>query len=387
MTLAPYATHPTASRGRKVDEPECTTRSVFQRDRDRIIHSAAFRRLEYKTQVFINHEGDHYRTRLTHSLEVGQLSRAMCRSLGLNEDLGEAVALAHDLGHTPFGHAGEDGLKVVMARHGGFDHNAQALRILTELEQRYAQFDGLNLTWETLEGIAKHNGPLPTSIDEGLSETIAAYNASHDLELASYPGAEAQVAALADDIAYNNHDLEDGVRARMFTLDELRHITLIDEIIRLVDDAHPGLEEQRRVHEVIRRIINRMVDDLLHQTRANLSQHTIEDVSQIRALGEPVVAFSDAMNDTKQQLKQFLMERMYRHYRVNRMTSKARRVVQELFTFFFEEPECLPTPWQKDIADMNDRQRARTVCDFIAGMTDRFALKEYQRVFDVQASS
>jgi dGTPase len=359
-------------------------RSVFQRDRDRIIHSAAFRRLEYKTQVFINHEGDHYRTRLTHSLEVAQLARSMCRALGLNEDLGEAVALAHDLGHTPFGHAGEDGLVEVMAPYGGFDHNAQALRILTMLEQRYAGFDGLNLSWETLEGVAKHNGPLlGTHITKPLPEAMATYNAEHDLELDTYAGAEAQIAALADDIAYNNHDLEDGIRAHFFTLEDLRFIPLIAEITGHVDGLHPNLDPQRRLHEVLRRVIHRMVGDVLEQTRQRAAEHRLTSAEAVRALGQPLVCFSPDMEDTNRQLKTFLKQRMYKHYRVNRMTSKARRVVRELFTFFFAEPNCLPPEWHARQEGASDHDRARVVCDFIAGMTDRFALGEHQRIFNV----
>ena len=381
--FAAYATDPSRSHGRRLAEQECATRSVFQRDRDRIIHCAAFRRLEYKTQVFINHEGDHYRTRLTHSLEVAQLARSLCRVLALNEDLGEAIALAHDLGHTPFGHAGEDGLREAMAEYGGFDHNGQTLRILTLLEHRYAAFDGLNLTWETLEGVAKHNGPLIGDGMKPLPVAVAEYNAIHDLQLDGFAGPEAQAAALADDIAYNNHDLEDGIRAHFFTLDELKGIPLLDQVITEVDALYPALEEQRRVHEVIRRVINRMIGDVLTQTRKNLVDFQIESVEDVRALGQPLVHFSTEMEVSNLQLKHFLRERMYHHYRVNRMTSKARRVLKELFVFFFNEPECLPTDWQVRQQGLDDRARARMVCDFIAGMTDRFALNEHRRIFDV----
>ncbi len=383
MNFAPYATLPEKTAGRNIQENECNTRSPYQRDRDRIIHSAAFRRMEYKTQVFINHEGDHYRTRLTHSLEVAQLARSMCRALELNEDIGEAVALAHDLGHTPFGHAGEDGLREAMAEHGGFDHNAQALRILTKLEQRYADFDGLNLSWETLEGIAKHNGPLIYDGANALPMAIAEYNADHDLQLESYAGGEAQIAALADDIAYNNHDLEDGIRAKLFMLDDLRHITMLDDVINQVDTRHPDIDEQRRVHEVIRRVINRMVSDVLNQTKVNIEHYHIRHTEDIRSLGVPLVHFSESMHQTNKELKNFLMNKMYRHYRVNRMSSKAKRVVRELFEFFYAEPECLPTQWHERVMQADNLMRARHVADFIAGMTDRFALAEHQRVFDV----
>lgn len=380
MHYAPYACLPDQSRGRLFDEPECATRSPFQRDRDRIIHSAAFRRLEYKTQVFVNHEGDHYRTRLTHSLEVSQLSRSLCRVLRLNEDLGEALALAHDLGHTPFGHAGEDALHEVMEPFGGFDHNAQTIRILTQLEAKYADFDGLNLTWETLEGIAKHNGPV-----EDPPRALKEYNAQHDLELYSYASVEAQLAALADDIAYNNHDMEDGLRAGLFTVDELMDLPLLGDIIEQVREHSAGLSLRREMHEVIRRMINRMVMDVIEETQRRIDESGAEHVDDIRALDHPVAEFSDAMQVVHQEIKTFLMERMYRHFRVNRMTSKARRVVRDLFTFFLHEPNCLPMHWQKHIDTPASVQTAEQVCDFIAGMTDRFALEEYARVFDVTA--
>ncbi len=379
MTLAPYATQASQTRGRLYAEKSCSTRSDFQRDRDRIIHSAAFRRLEYKTQVFINHEGDHYRTRLTHSLEVGQLTRSMCRYLQLDEDLGEALALAHDLGHTPFGHAGEDGLREVMQELGGFDHNAQALRILTSLEHRYAQFDGLNLTWETLEGIAKHNGPILGEVPFA----IAQYIEKHDLEIKTFAGLEAQVAAIADDIAYNNHDVEDGIRAGFFGLDELADLPLVGEVLHAVDNAYPNLDARRRVHEVVRRIINLLVADVLTQTQQNIAEYNIKSVEDVRNVGKQLVHFSDNVVAYNRELKAFLKERMYRHYKVNRMTSKARRVVRELFTFFINEPDCLPTEWKEQAENAEKFAKARLVADFIAGMTDRFALQEHRRVFDV----
>ncbi len=352
-------------------------RTPYQRDRDRIIHSAAFRRLEYKTQVFVNHEGDHYRTRLTHSLEVSQLSRSMCRVLGLNEDLGEALALAHDLGHTPFGHAGEDGLNAAMAPFGGFDHNAQTLRILTQLEARYAGFNGLNLTWETLEGLAKHNGPV-----HDVPRAMAEYLQQHDLEIHTHASAEAQLASLADDIAYNNHDIEDGLRANFFTLAELAELPLVGNIVAEVDAHHAGLDNHRRTHEVIRRLINRMVADLIEQTKQNIAAHPIASVEDIRQLGQPVVHFSDEMQVVNKAIKSFLKNRMYRHFKVNRMTSKARRVIQELFRFYLSEPDCLPPTWFALTGEPQSQQTAEAVCDFIAGMTDRFALEEYARVFD-----
>lgn len=380
IQLMPYACDPTVSRGRLYPEAECSTRSAHQRDRDRIIHSAAFRRLEYKTQVFVNHEGDHYRTRLTHSLEVSQLSRSMCRVLGLNEDLGEALALSHDLGHTPFGHAGEDGLNDVMKDYGGFDHNAQTLRILTKLETRYAEFDGLNLSWETLEGLAKHNGPV-THIPRAMAE----YVAQQDLELDSFASAEAQISSLADDIAYNNHDLEDGLRAGFFTLDDLAALPLLGDLVMEIQDRYTTLDVQRQTHEIIRRMINRMVNDVIEQTKNNIAAGKIASVDDIRALGKPIVHFSTEMQKAHKEIKAFLMQRMYRQFKVNRMTSKARRVVAELFTFFMAEPECLPPRWQDIIKDKSQQAKAETVADFIAGMTDRFALEEHARVFDPMA--
>lgn len=378
MTLSPYACPPNASRGRLHAEDECTTRSPHQRDRDRIIHSAAFRRLEYKTQVFVNHEGDHYRTRLTHSLEVSQLARSMCRLMQLNEDLGEALALAHDLGHTPFGHAGEDALHAAMEPFGGFDHNAQTIRILTQLETKYAAFDGLNLTWETLEGIAKHNGPVANP-----PRALAHYAAQHDLELHSHAGLEAQISALADDIAYNNHDMEDGLRAGLFEIDELEHLPMLGELLAQVRADYPDLSRRRATHEVIRRMINRMVGDVMDETKRRIADSGAQTADDIRALSHPVVAFSDGMEATHKAIKAFLMQRMYRHFRVNRMTSKAQRVVRELFEFFMAEPHCLPDHWQVALKAGDDVHNAVLISDFIAGMTDRFALEEYARVFDV----
>lgn len=398
--LASYACNPLESRGRLYREEESNTRTAFQRDRDRIIHSTAFRRLEYKTQVFVNHEGDHYRTRLTHSLEVSQLARSICRSLGLHEDLAETLALAHDLGHTPFGHSGEDALAESMDPFGGFDHNAHTLRIVTSLEQRYAEFDGLNLTWETLEGIAKHNGPLVRRTNASiigkllnraqnpnLPRAITEYNARHDLQLETYPGGEAQVAALADDIAYNNHDIDDGLRAGLFTVEQLDEVEAVGKIFRDVRARYPGIDEQRLIHEAIRRLINRMVTDLIMQTMQNISAERIEKVDDIRKLGKPLVAFSAAMQDVNVTLKEFLMQNMYRHYKVNRMASKAKRVVRELFAFFLNEPQCLPTNWRKIAGAPKSATTAFVVADFIAGMTDRFALDEHRRLFDVQARS
>jgi len=379
--LAPYASRPEESRGRLYPEPDAAFRSAFQRDRDRIIHSTAFRRLQYKTQVFVVHEGDHYRTRLTHSLEVAQIARSISRALGLNEDLAEALALAHDLGHTPFGHAGEDALAAVMREHGGFGHNDQTLRILTRLERRYAGFDGLNLTWETLEGTVKHNGPLATP----LPSTIAEYVTRHDLEIATWPGAEAQVAAMADDIAYTNHDIDDGLRAGLFGVKDLAEVPLAGPVLREVGGLHPALEEPRLIHEAIRRLIDRMASDLIAETRERLAAARVHSPGEVRALSGPVAAFSDALAREIRGLRAFLFERMYRHYRVNRMASKARRIVQELFRLLLAEPECLPTEWRQAAAGAGTTVTARLVADYIAGMTDRFALDEHRRLYDKYA--
>jgi dGTPase len=389
--LAAYACKPEESRGRLHAEPEATSRSPFQRDRDRIIHCAAFRRLQHKTQVFVYHEGDHYRTRLTHSLEVAQIARSISRALGLNEDLAEALALAHDLGHTPFGHAGEDALAEVMRPFGGFEHNDQTLRILTRLEHRYADFDGLNLTWETLEGTVKHNGPLigraGTAIAKALPATIAEYVGRHDLDLASYPSAEAQVAALSDDIAYNNHDIDDGLHAGLFTVTDLADIPVVGPVFREVATRYPGIEEARLIYETIRRVIDRMVGDLVGETRRRLAASRVDSVAAIRALGTPVVAFSAEMSANDKALKAFLFDRMYRHYRVNRMASKARRVLQDIFCLLLAEPDCLPTEWRGQAEEPSSAATARIVADYIAGMTDRFALDEHARLFNSYATT
>lgn len=383
-SLAPFASRPEASRGRRVSEPDSSTRTCFQRDRDRIIHSAAFRRLKYKTQVFVYHEGDSYRTRLTHSLEVAQIARSISRSLGLDEDLAEALALAHDLGHTPFGHAGEDALDAAMAAFGGFDHNEQTLRVLTSLERRYADFDGLNLTWETLEGTVKHNGPLvPRDPAKGpLPPTIVAVDAAFALQLDGYPGPEAQVAALSDDIAYNNHDIDDGLRAGLFTVADLDAVPLVGPIIQAVRDRYPGLEESRLIHETIRRLITAMVDDLLTETRRRLAEAEPGSADDVRAMPSALVAFSETMRQNDRALREFLFTRMYRHYRVNRMTGKARRVVRDLFEYYLAAPNCLPDEWRAQAEQSDEAETARLVADYIAGMTDRYALTEHRKLFD-----
>lgn len=387
-SLASYACHPEESRGRRFPEEESRMRTVFQRDRDRVIHCTAFRRLKYKTQVFVYHEGDNYRTRLTHTLEVAQIARSIARALDLNEDLAEGLALAHDLGHPPFGHAGETGLDEAMAEFGGFDHNAHTLRILTRLEHRYAEFDGLNLSWETLEGIVKHNGPLAgpfAQTNREVSAGINAYVREHDLEIESFAGAEAQVASLSDDIAYNSHDLDDGLRAGLFTLEDAEAVPLVGPIIAEVRSRYPGIEIQRLIPETIRRLIDRMVQDLIKETKIRLGRAKPKTAQAIRALDAPVVAFSEAMEKENQGLKAFLMQRMYRHYKVNRMASKARHVVTELFDLLLREPGCLPTEWQEEASHLDRPARAQLVLDYVAGMTDRFALEEHRRLFDVYA--
>ncbi len=376
--LAPYAARPERSRGRLFPEPESPTRTAFQRDRDRIIHSTAFRRLQYKTQVFVYHEGDHYRTRLTHSLEVAQIARSLARCLDLNEDLAEALALAHDLGHTPFGHAGEEALDEAMKPFGGFSHNDQTLRILTSLERRNADFDGLNLTWETLEGTVKHNGP----VHPPYSDTVRDYNARQDLALDTWPSAEAQVAGLSDDIAYDNHDIDDGVRAGLFSLDDLKDVPLIGEAISQARGRNIKMEESRLIHESVRRLIDRMVNDVVNESRRRLAAAKVASVDDVRRQHGPLVAFSDGMREREQGLRKFLFERMYRHHRVNRMTSKARRVVAALFEYFTREPDGLPAEWRDQTDKHDKRKTARVVADYIAGMTDRFALDEYGRLFD-----
>jgi dGTPase len=377
--LAPYACDPERSRGRRYPEPESALRSPFQRDRDRIVHSTAFRRLEYKTQVFVNYEGDHFRTRLTHTLEVAQIARTAARALALDEDLAEAVALAHDLGHSPFGHAGEEALDAALVAYGGFDHNAQTLRVITCLERRYAGFDGLNLTWETLEGVVKHNGPLAPRA----SAYVAAYAAEHDLELASHPSAEAQVAALADDIAYTNHDLDDGLRAELFTLADLQVLPLVGPIFETVAARYPGLEAPRLIHESLRRLIDAMVIDLVEETARRLRGLQPADVDAIRAQAQPVVGFSPKVDKPLQELRGFLQARMYSHYKVRRMARKARRVVRELFDGLHDQPDCLPPDWQARAGAGDDARCAEAIADYIAGMTDRFALDEHDRLFNL----
>ncbi len=377
MSQAIFASNPAFSRGRLFGEPPSPMRSDFQRDRDRIIHSAAFRRLQHKTQVFVHHEGDHYRSRLTHSLEVAQIARSVARILGLQEDLAEALALAHDLGHPPFGHAGEDALNAAMADFGGFDHNAQAIRVLTHLEQRYADFDGLNLTWECLEGIAKHNGPVFPPIPAALAE----YNQRHDLELATYAGPEAQVAALADDIAYNNHDIDDGVRAGLFPIDALKDVPLIGPVLADVRGQYPDISPSRLIFEAVRRLIGQMVADLVAQTERNVAAGHPQSAADVRALGRPLAAFSESLLADEKVLRGFLMENMYRHERVNEMSGKGKEIVGALFQFYLDNPAELPDDWRPKSGEAGDTPRlARKIADFIAGMTDRYAIESHKKL-------
>ena len=381
MDLAPYAVRAETSRGRLHPEPEAPTRSPWQRDRDRVIHSSAFRKLQYKTQVFVNHEGDFYRTRLTHSIEVAQIARSAARALGLDEDLAEALALAHDLGHPPFGHAGEEALNLAMKPHGGFDHNAQSLRIVTLLESRYATFDGLNLTWESLEGLVKHNGPLRNP-----PGYIADYNDRQKLDLGTHASAEAQVASVADDIAYHSHDLDDGMRARLFGPDDIAHLPVVGEALRAARIASLDVPPPRLRHETIRRVIDAMVTDLLAETRRRLAKLSPKDVDAIRRSKQPVVGFSMAMAEANHVIKDFLHARMYRHWRVNRMSTKARRLTEELFRLLHQEPSLLPDDWRARAGEAGTARAATTVGDYVAGMTDRYAMDEYRRLTDLSVS-
>ncbi len=375
--LAPYACQPGESRGRLYPEKVSTFRSPFQRDRDRIIHASAFRRLKHKTQVFVEHEGDYYRTRLTHTIEVAQVARTIAGALGLNVELAEAVALAHDLGHPPFGHTGEDALHGLMAPFGGFDHNAQAIRIVTALERHYADFDGLNLTWEALEGIAKHNGP----VEPPLPHALAAYNARHDLELHTYASAEAQVAAIADDVAYNHHDLHDGLRAGLFTEADLMELPVTGPAFAEVDALYPGLDPMRRRHEALRRVFGVMVEDVIAVAEARLGAAEPQSADEIRAMGTTIIRFSKKLYQELKAIRSFLFHHMYRAPSVMDERARVTAVVNDLFPMFLADPTVLPTDWQPDIAAATDETAlARVICDYISGMTDRFALQEHARL-------
>jgi len=387
---APYACDPAESRGRLHPEPPSKGRSPFRRDCDRIIHSTAFRRLKHKTQVFVFDEGDHYRTRLTHTLEVAQIARALARALGLNEDLAEALALAHDLGHPPFGHAGERALDECLSAFGGFDHNAQTLRVVTALERRYPTFDGLNLTWETLEGLIKHNGPLTDRGGKplghyrahGVPEVIQQYVRLQDLQLWSFPSVEAQVAAVADDIAYDAHDIDDGLRAELFGLDEIATVALAGKIVAEIGVAYPQLDAGRLVHEFIRRLIGLLIEDVVAETGRRLAALAPRSADDVRQAPSGVAGFSPAIAKAEGAIKAFLETRMYRHARVQRVMDKAAHVIRDLFARYTAHPDNLPAEWREGLAGAGDAVRVRRIADFIAGMTDRYALAEHRRLFD-----
>ncbi|WP_011581151.1 MULTISPECIES: deoxyguanosinetriphosphate triphosphohydrolase [Chelativorans] len=383
---AVYACDPARSRGRFYPEPESPTRTPFQRDRDRIIHSTAFRRLKHKTQVFIAHEGDHYRTRLTHSIEVAQIARALARALRCDEDLAEAIALVHDFGHTPFGHTGEDALNEKMAPWGGFDHNAQSLRIVTRLERRYAEFDGLNLSWETLEGLVKHNGPLTDAAGNGLKEpvppAILHYSQLHDLELHRFASIEAQCAAIADDIAYNAHDIDDGLRAGLLTLGMLEEVRLPGGILKAVRERYPHLDPVRTGHELMRRQITVMVEDVITTAKTNIEALKPRSTEDVHEAGRTIVTFSGEMASEEKELKAFLYRNLYRHPSVLSVRRLADRVVRDLFDAYFADPREMPEGWREGLDRAEERIKARDVADFLAGMTDTYALKEYERLFD-----
>ncbi|WP_174514018.1 deoxyguanosinetriphosphate triphosphohydrolase [Methylocella tundrae] len=389
---APYAADPARSRGRLVSEPASPSRSEFQRDRDRIIHSSAFRRLAHKTQVFIPHEGDHYRTRLTHSLEVGQIARSLARALGLDDDLAEALALAHDLGHTPFGHAGEDALDAAMRPYGGFDHNAQTLRIVTKLERRYAAFNGLNLTFETREGLVKHNGPLLLSsggpvaryAGRGLPAALLEYNAISDLDLSRFGTAEAQAAALADDIAYNAHDIDDGLRAGLIAISDIAEVQFLRELGCEIEKLYPGLEPSRFIHELTRRLITFFIEDAIDESRRRLEKTGVSSAEDVRSQSAPVIGFSPSTARIERQIKDFLFQNLYRHPRLIRVRDQAATIIFNLFPRFLNAPRSMPAEWSEAALRIgaDEGRRARVVCDYIAGMTDRYAVSEHRRLFD-----
>ncbi|KEG19618.1 deoxyguanosinetriphosphate triphosphohydrolase [Bartonella bacilliformis] len=384
QSRAIYSTNPQTSRGRLFCETLSTTRTPFQRDRDRIIHSNAFRRLKHKTQVFIADESDHYRTRLTHSIEVSQIARTLARALHLDEDLAEAIALAHDFGHPPFGHAGEETLDESMAPYGGFDHNAQALRIVTKLEQRYANFDGLNLTWETLEGLVKHNGPLagPHSSNRNIPIDILQYNEQQDLELDRFAGLEAQCAAIADDIAYNAHDVDDGLRSYYLTLSQFEKIPLTASLLNDIEQTYPQLDQTRRGYELVRRQITIMVEDVIQQSEKNLALIKPQNTHDVHQAGQMIVTFSPAMAVQEKQLKDFLFKNLYYHDQVLKRRNTAQYIIQKLFNCYSNNPNLMPDNWYNKTTHLTDQELARLISDFLSGMTDHYALREYYRLFD-----
>jgi dGTPase len=382
--LAPYACWPSQSQGRLYPEKPSIARNAFQRDRDRIIHSTAFRRLKDKTQVFVVHEGDHYRTRLTHSLEVAQIARSLARALRVQEDLAEAIGLAHDLGHPPFAHTGEDVLQECLEPFGGFNHNDQSLRIVTKLEKRYADFDGLNLSWEILEGMAKHNGPVTK---QPIPPTIAIIDKQMDLKLGTFAGLEAQIANLSDDIAYNNHDIDDGLRAGLLQISDLCDVPLVGPYAREVQVKYPSLHPARAANEIVRRMMGAMVADVLSETQKNLAELQPGSANAIRHAVKPMVAFSESMQKDLKILREFLFRHVYYHENVLRVRDQASMVIRKLFTAFFDAPTNLPTEWQSLLREEGegDVAKARIVLDYVAGMTDRYAVRAYQRLFGPQA--
>jgi dGTPase len=381
--LASFACDPEKSRGRLYAENPTPYRNEFQRDKDRIIHSNAFRRLEYKTQVFVNHEGDHYRNRLTHSIEVASIARSIATALGLSADLAESIALAHDMGHTPFGHAGEEALNECMKLYGGFSHNAHSIKLLTKLEQRYAAYDGLNLSWEVLEGIAKHNGPV---IDH-IPQIIAEYNIMHNLDLGHYSSTEAQIAALADDIAYHGHDLEDAVRADLVRIDDLMEIDFLADYITAVKNKYCNLHQNRLIYETIRFLNHYFVDNLLAMTKQNIKKYQIITEQDVRSIHMPLVTFSHEAEARLFLIKQFLFSKVYLNEKVTIVTFKARQVVKRLFDLYMNSPECLPSEWYISAKDRNDTEKASVVADYIAGMTDRYAIRECQSLCNLTFSN
>ena len=388
LDLVKYACNPTETKGRIFHEEEDQHCSCYQRDRNRIIYSGAFRKLQYKTQVFINYENDYYRTRLTHSLEVAQIARLLSRKLRFNEDLTEAISLAHDLGHPPFGHAGEDALNEMAMHHLGFDHNIQALRILTLLEKRYIKFDGMNLTWETLEGVAKHNGPVTgknrVSSNKKIHKLMLDYDSYYKLDLDNFSSAEAQIAAISDDIAYNMHDIDDGIRAKILLIEELLELPLIGGVLKKVvdDNFELNVSDNRIIHEFLRKTVDIMIADIVSQVISNIKEYDISSQDDIRKLGKALVHFSEEMNQYKIGLQNFLRTKLYNYYKVKRVKNKVKRIIRELFQVFYDDPQILPSDWAIKAMDSNLIGRSIVICDFISGMTDRFAIQEHRKIFD-----
>lgn len=382
--LEKYACLPEKSRGRVHPEKPTPYRNEFERDRDRIIHANAFKRLQYKTQVFVNHEGDHYRNRMTHSMEVSSIARSLCKALNLSEDLAEGVALAHDLGHSPFGHAGEEALNECMKDYGGFSHNAHSFKILTSLEQKYAEYDGLNLTWEVLEAIVKHNGPIEKSASYAY---IFDYDAKHELDLKNHSSAEAQVAALADDIAYICHDLEDSVKAEIVSYADLEEIEFVDKYLHEVRSMYTGISDDRLIYEVGRKLTHHLIESLLFQTRSNIKKHKIETENDIRLLGKQLVEFTDNTFAEVKLIKDFLMRKVYKHHRVASVTLQSQNVIRDLFKLYIENIELLPFSWRNMVQKGEENSKMTIIADYIAGMTDRFAIKQYQSFYNLNFAS